>query len=214
MPFTSDDLKPFVRLVSAISGIGLLALACAGFNHLNRSSGSVEGKASFGCMCVLGVIFGALLFLGESKWELFFFFFGFMRYRVGRAIVFCVAGIMIAIIGKNMNDQCRCQSYVLLIIEGVACLGCAALQIAGVFLFGNNTTSMSSSSAGASPPPRSAPHISNNNNNAESSTYTPPSPVASTKSKKADAKTFHPVSPAETSNTHDDGSVLPTWMRS
>ncbi|KAJ0410912.1 hypothetical protein ATCC90586_004433 [Pythium insidiosum] len=206
MPFTSEDLKPLVRLVSAITGLGLLALACAGFDHLNRSSGSVEGKASFGCMCVLGVIFGALLFLGETKWELFFFFFGFMRYRVGRAIVFCVAGIMIAIIGKNMNDQCRCQSYVLLIIEGVACLGCAALQIAGVFLFGNNTTSLGSSSSGASQSART-----NNTSNPEASTYTPPSPVASTK--KADVKTFHPVSPAE--NPHnDDGNVLPTWMRS
>jgi hypothetical protein len=209
MALDLSDLKPFIRLVSALVGLALLVLSCAGFHRLSQTSGALEGQASFGCMCFLGVLFGTLLFFGESKWERFFFLFGFMRYRIGRAVVFTVAGIMIAIIGKNMNDACRCQTYLLLIIEGIACLACAVLQILGVFVYTNNTSHVASK-----PVKKAAPSIPQSEASAPENSYVPPTPNKQPPPMKATPRseaTFEPVVPAP---THGDGnSTLPGWMR-
>ena len=217
MAFDTADLKPFIRLLSALVGLALLALACAGFDHLSKTTGALEGQASFGCMCFLGLVFGLLLFCGESKSEHFFFFFGFMRYRIGRAVVFAIAGVMIAIIGKTMNDACKCQSFVLLIIEGVACLACAVLQIVGVFAFGNNSSlvhAKPTSAPAATPLPPSSPA-------AAEGTYEPPVPIkspatttgSSTTTKKNKKprtdSSFDSVAPAK----EESNSNLPSWMR-
>ncbi|TMW61733.1 hypothetical protein Poli38472_010796 [Pythium oligandrum] len=210
------DLKPLLRLLSAVVGLCLLVLSCAGFHHLGNTTGTLEGQASFGCMCFLGVIFGALLFFGELRVGLFFFFFGFMRYRVGRAIVFTVAGIMVAIMGKTMDDQCRCKKYVLLIIQGVACLACAALQLIGVFTFGNNTTLKA---ACATPPPAAAPPA------AETTYYVPPTPQKTAKKAKSPQMDTNelrsvqavpspsPSSPPPSSRGDDESSNMPSWMK-
>ncbi|ETI39072.1 hypothetical protein F441_15114 [Phytophthora nicotianae CJ01A1] len=131
--------KGFLRFVSAVVGLLLFIVACAGFNTLRLSDSTVDSQAQFGCLCFLGVCFGFLLAFGESKWELFFFFFGFMRYRLGRACIFAVSGIMTAILGKTRNQQCDCNDNVLIIIEGVALIAMALLQILAMFVFGNNS---------------------------------------------------------------------------
>lgn len=197
MGFSKEDLKPLIQVLSGLVGIALLALSCAGFERLSKSSGSLEGQASFGCMCVLGVIFGALLFFGETKLEKFFFLFGFMRYRVGRAVVFIIAGIMVAIIGKNLNDN----SSVLLIIEGAACLACATLQLLGVFWYGNNT---SASTSAKTPGNTTAPPAP--------SSYTPPTPApAARPTPRTNSSAFHPVVANKAS--HDEDPNTPAWMR-
>jgi hypothetical protein len=131
--------KGFLRLASAIVGLMLFIVSCIGFNTLKLSVYSVDSQAEFGCLCFLGVCFGLLLAFGESKWELFFFFFGFMRYRLGRACIFTVGGIMTALLGKTRNQQCDCSDNVILIVEGVALLVMAILQTLAIFVFGNNS---------------------------------------------------------------------------
>ncbi|OWZ23295.1 hypothetical protein PHMEG_0001843 [Phytophthora megakarya] len=117
----------------------LFVVACMGFNTLKLSIYSVDSQAEFGCLCFLGACFGMLLTFGESKWELFFFFFGFMRYRLGRACIFGVSGIMTALLGKTRDKQCDCSDNAILIIEGIALIVMAALQILAIFVFGNNS---------------------------------------------------------------------------
>ncbi|RLN86306.1 hypothetical protein BBJ28_00001852 [Nothophytophthora sp. Chile5] len=117
----------------------LFILGCVGFNTLQASTYTLESRTSSGCLCFLGVCFGLLLAFGESTWELFFFFFGFMRYRFGRAFVFAVSGIMTALLGKTRDDQCNCEDNVMLIVEGVACIAMAILQMLAIFVFGNNS---------------------------------------------------------------------------
>ncbi|KAF4043243.1 hypothetical protein GN244_ATG04452 [Phytophthora infestans] len=131
--------KGLLRFVSAVVGLLLFIVACAGFNTLRLSVSSADTQAQFGCLCFLGVCFGFLLAFGESKWEIFFFFFGFMRYRLGRACIFAVSGIMTAILGKTRNQQCDCNDSLLIIIEGVALIVMAILQILAIFIFGNNS---------------------------------------------------------------------------
>eukprot|EP00644_Phytophthora_capsici_P007914 jgi/Phyca11/20936/fgenesh1_pg.PHYCAscaffold_77_\ len=80
--------KGLLRLVSAIVGFMLFVVSCMGFNTIKLSVTAVDTQAEFGCLCFLGVCFGLILAFGESKWELFFFFFGFMRYRLGRSCIF------------------------------------------------------------------------------------------------------------------------------
>ncbi|KAF1780150.1 Mini-chromosome maintenance protein [Phytophthora cactorum] len=133
------SLNGFFRFASAVVGFMLFIVACAGFNTLKLSVSSVDIQAQFGCLCFLGVCFGLLLTFGESKWELFFFFFGFMRYRLGRACIFAVSGIMTAILGKTRNQQCDCNDNVIIIIEGVALVAMAILQTLAIFIFGNNS---------------------------------------------------------------------------
>ncbi|KAG6599630.1 KIF-1 binding protein [Phytophthora cinnamomi] len=131
--------KGLLRLVSAGVGFMLFIVACMGFNTLKLSVYSVDSQAEFGCLCFLGVCFGLLLTFGESKWELFFFFFGFMRYRLGRACIFAVSGIMTALLGKSRDQQCNCSDNVILIIEGVALMAMAIMQTLAMFVFGNNS---------------------------------------------------------------------------
>ncbi|KAG3077856.1 hypothetical protein PI124_g20087 [Phytophthora idaei] len=133
------SLNGFFRFASAVVGFMLFIVACAGFNTLKLSVSSVDIQAQFGCLCFLGVCFGLLLTFGESKWELFFFFFGFMRYRLGRACIFAVSGIMTAILGKTRNQQCDCNDNVIIIIEGVALVAMAILQTLAILIFGNNS---------------------------------------------------------------------------
>ncbi|EGZ23248.1 hypothetical protein PHYSODRAFT_263363 [Phytophthora sojae] len=131
--------KGLLRLVSAAVGLMLFIVACVGFNTLKLSVYSVDSQAEFGCLCFLGVCFGLLLTFGESKWELFFFFFGFMRYRLGRACIFAVSGVMTALLGKTRDQQCDCSDNVILIVEGVALLAMAVMQTLAIFVLGNNS---------------------------------------------------------------------------
>ncbi|KAG7378886.1 hypothetical protein PHYPSEUDO_009339 [Phytophthora pseudosyringae] len=131
--------KGFLRLASAAVGLMLFIVGCMGFNTLKLSVYAVDSQAEFGCLCFLGVCFGLLLAFGESKWELFFFFFGFMRYRLGRACIFAVSGIMTALLGKTRDQQCDCSDNVILIVEGVALIAMAVLQTLAIFVFGNNS---------------------------------------------------------------------------
>ncbi|KAE8889345.1 hypothetical protein PF002_g29226 [Phytophthora fragariae] len=131
--------KGLLRLARAAVGLMLFIVACMGFNTLKLSVYSVDSQAEFGCLCFLGVCFGLLLTFGESKWELFFFFFGFMRYRMGRACIFAVSGIMTALLGKTRDQQCDCNDNVILIIEGAALLVMAVVQTLAIFVFGNNS---------------------------------------------------------------------------
>ncbi|KAH7485617.1 hypothetical protein KRP22_006755 [Phytophthora ramorum] len=131
--------KGFLRLASASVGLMLFIVGCIGFNTLKLSVYAIDSQAEFGCLCFLGVCFGLLLTFGESKWELFFFFFGFMRYRLGRACIFAVSGVMTALLGKTRDQQCDCSDNVLLVVEGVALLAMAVLQTLAIFVFGNNS---------------------------------------------------------------------------
>ncbi|GAB9472985.1 hypothetical protein Gpo141_00010149 [Globisporangium polare] len=145
-----ETFKPMLRLVSAAIGAALFALSCAGFNHVSKAAASgIQDQTSFGCICFLGCCFGVLLAFAELNWGLFYFFFGFLRYRVGRASIFAIAGIMMGLIGKNLDDQCRCKTYVILIVEGVACVGMAAVHILAIFVYGNNTKPVIPPNAGA-----------------------------------------------------------------
>ncbi|TDH69539.1 hypothetical protein CCR75_002277 [Bremia lactucae] len=127
-----------LRSLSVIVGLMLFVVACIGFKTLNFSFDSVESQAQLGCLCFLGVCFGLLLAFGETTWELFFFFFGFMRYRLGRACIFALSGTMTAILGKTRGQQCNCHDNLILIIEGGALVAMAILQILAILLFGNS----------------------------------------------------------------------------
>ncbi|KAG1705603.1 hypothetical protein DVH05_003290 [Phytophthora capsici] len=131
--------KGLLRLVSAIVGFMLFVVSCMGFNTIKLSVTAVDTQAEFGCLCFLGVCFGLILAFGESKWELFFFFFGFMRYRLGRSCIFAVSGIMTALLGKTRDHQCDCSDNLILIIEGIALIVMAGLQVLAIFAFGNNS---------------------------------------------------------------------------
>ncbi|CAI5715903.1 unnamed protein product [Peronospora destructor] len=131
--------KRFLCFASTIAGLMLFIVGCMGFNTLKLSNYAVDGQTEFGCLCFLGVSFGLLLMLGETTWELFFFFFGFMRYRLGRACIFTINGMMIGILGETRNQQCDCNDNIVLIIEGIALIAMAVLQCVAIFTFGNNS---------------------------------------------------------------------------
>ncbi|TYZ58625.1 hypothetical protein PybrP1_010349 [[Pythium] brassicae (nom. inval.)] len=152
----TDSFQPLLRLVSAMIGAGLFALSCAGFHHASKSRAGFEDQTTFGCICFLGACFGILLTFAELNWGLFYFFFGFLRYRIGRAAVFVVAGIMIGLIGKNLDRQCACDSYAVLIVEGIACVAMAAVHLVAIFVFGNNTKPVVPPNTGAASPAASA----------------------------------------------------------
>ncbi|KAL4106873.1 hypothetical protein PRIC1_004912 [Phytophthora ramorum] len=132
--------KGFLRLASASVGLMLFHRGLHRLQHVEvvRLLPSTARRSS-ACLCFLGVCFGLLLTFGESKWELFFFFFGFMRYRLGRACIFAVSGVMTALLGKTRDQQCDCSDNVLLVVEGVALLAMAVLQTFAIFVFGNNS---------------------------------------------------------------------------
>lgn len=132
--------KGLLCFASTIVGLMLFIVACMGFNTIKLSNYAVDSQVEFGCLCFLGVSFGLLLMLGETTWEHFFFFFGFMRYRLGRACIFTISGMMTVILGKTRNQQCDCNDNVVLIIEGIALIAMAMLQCVAIFIFGNNST--------------------------------------------------------------------------
>ncbi|KDO30432.1 hypothetical protein SPRG_04334 [Saprolegnia parasitica CBS 223.65] len=76
----------------------LVLLSIVGFNKLAKHSvmsmDQVEATTSDGCLLFLGLSFGTLLFLGEFRWERFFFLFGFLRYRLGRTVLYAVSGTL------------------------------------------------------------------------------------------------------------------------
>uniref|UniRef100_K3WQQ1 MARVEL domain-containing protein n=1 Tax=Globisporangium ultimum (strain ATCC 200006 / CBS 805.95 / DAOM BR144) TaxID=431595 RepID=K3WQQ1_GLOUD len=200
-----ESFKPLLRFVSAGIAVLLFILSCAGFEHVSASKGAFGGASSFGCICFLGCCFSVLLALAELNWGLFYFFFGFLRYRIGRAVLFAVSGIMIALIGKDLDDQCRCKSYVILIIEGAACVGVATLHLFGVFVFGNN----------AKP---SAPPSNGSSTYQPSALVIPPLPKQPPHSAKTDSTAFEPIVHAPPSTTARGAGASsndpnrPAWM--
>ncbi|ETV91394.1 hypothetical protein H310_14064 [Aphanomyces invadans] len=135
--------KKLVHYLSLVISFCLVLLAVLGFQQLSQSRVSsfeqVESTTSDGCLLFLGVTFGALLFLGEYKWELFFYFFGFLRYRFGRSILYAVSGIMTILMGRTRSSCTGCTTYSLLIAEGVGLLVIAVFQLVSIVVFGNNT---------------------------------------------------------------------------
>lgn len=207
-------LKRPLRAASAVTGALLLVLSCAGFKHARSSGSTLESRTTFGCLCFLGACFGLLLFLAELQREFFFFFFGFLRYRIGRAALFAIAGVMMTLVGKTLTDQCDCDAFVLLIIEGVACMALAVLHTLAICALGNCTTpSQKTTSATTS--------------SAEEGFRLPGLPTRGARAPAAqpDASAeFTPVvkpivepSPAVRANREDESSPrdnnMPSWMR-
>ncbi|CAK4644109.1 hypothetical protein LEN26_010660 [Aphanomyces euteiches] len=196
-------IKKLLHYLSLASSFCLVLLSVLGFQQLARNSLSsfeqVESTTSDGCLLFLGVTFGALLFLGEFKWELFFFFFGFLRYRFGRAIVYAVSGIMTILMGRTRSSCTECTSYSLLLAEGIALLAVSAFQLVAIAPFGNTT----------------APPAVERQTNSKTALTTlqrdvareptvaapPPPPVF-------EAKTAPPESPASPKNPN-----MPSWMQ-
>lgn len=216
-----NGFKPLLRLLSAGAGLALTIICCIGFKTVNSSASaaaSFGGSTNFGCLCFLGVCFGALLTLAETQWEWFFFLFGFLRYRVGRALVFMVTGIMTALIGRKLDQQCKCETYLALIIIGAGCILAGSLHVLVIPLFGNtavpakkgNQAPSSSSSARAamftSAPPPAEPAA------AKSGIIRGPKVVEEASS------VFQPIvlapAPAALPNNKDadGGPDLPSWM--
>jgi hypothetical protein len=87
-----------LRLLAFGTTICLVILSIVGFQNLGKRSPAVssledlQATTSDGCLLFLIAGFGVLLFLGEFKWEAFFFFFGFLRYRLGRSILYAISG--------------------------------------------------------------------------------------------------------------------------
>lgn len=206
-------LKPALRLASAAVAVALLALSCAGFKHVDSSGATLESRTTFGCLCFLGVCFGALLALSELHWRRFFFLFGFLRYRLGRAFVFAIAGVMMTLMGKTLTDQCDCDSYVLLIVEGVACMAAAVVHFFAIGLFGNNTCPVPSKSAGADTAastsdgfrlPRFQTHAR----------HQPPSESAFSPVVQPTHSAPEPTPASESTRHEDVDPNMPSWMRS
>jgi hypothetical protein len=205
-----SQIKGFIRLISALIGLALLILSCIGFDYLGKQNKQdFEAQTSFGCMCFLGVIFGFLLALGETKVELFFFFFGFMRYRIGRAVLFIISGVMTALIGKNMNDKCKCTSFGILIAEGVACIGMGGAQLFSIPFFGNNSAPVSKNTT-----------VKNDRSKAPANTTVPAAvPIATSMPVAMRSPPFELTVPADATESvqvpkKDEGdSNLPSWMR-
>ncbi|KAF0698218.1 Aste57867_11145 [Aphanomyces stellatus] len=135
--------KQLVHYLSLGTAFCLVLLSILGFQQLSHTTmnnlDQVEATTSDGCLLFLGVSFGLLLFLGEFKWELFFYFFGFLRYRFGRSILYSVSGIMTILMGRTRSGCTGCTSYTLLIAEGIGLLVVALAQFLSMFIFGNNT---------------------------------------------------------------------------
>lgn len=208
-------LKQLLRLASAAVGLLLLVLSCAGFRHVDASGATLESRSTFGCLCFLGVCFGLLLALAEAQREGFFFFFGFLRYRVGRAAVFGIAGVMMTVVGKSLTDQCDCATYVLLVIEGAACMAIAVLHTLAICALGNNTKPAGQKSApAASDGGFRLPGLPT----AASKPIRPPPPTV-TDGEPAftpvvQPATLSPAQPLTAAHRQGDDPNLPAWMRS
>nr|CCA23937.1 AlNc14C214G8976 [Albugo laibachii Nc14] len=126
----SRNIQSLIAITSAVTSLCLCILSGFGFKRLQNSSDSLANKTNFICLCVLGFLFGGTLALAELQYEVFYIYFGFLRFRAGRAILYVVAGGMTLVIGKNLN-------LILLIIEGVACLVISSMQVVALFYYGN-----------------------------------------------------------------------------
>ena len=69
------------------------------------SSIAVAASTTSKCLSFLGVCFGFLLFSAETNIETFFLFFGFLRGRIGRSILYTLAGFMLITMGKNYEAR-------------------------------------------------------------------------------------------------------------
>ncbi|KDO21705.1 hypothetical protein SPRG_13043 [Saprolegnia parasitica CBS 223.65] len=122
----------------------LVLLSIVGFNKLAKHSvmsmDQVEATTSDGCLLFLGLTFGTLLFLGEFRWERFFFLFGFLRYRLGRTVLYAVSGIMTILVGRTRSGCTGCTEYTLLLAEGIALLVAGMLQLLAIPVLGANNT--------------------------------------------------------------------------
>ncbi|RQM28713.1 hypothetical protein B5M09_012611 [Aphanomyces astaci] len=222
-PFAKAELRPLaffkqlVHYLSLATSLCLVLLAVLGFQQLSQSNVTnleqVESTTSDGCLLFLGVTFGALLFLGEFKWELFFYFFGFLRYRLGRSILYAVSGIMTILMGRSRSSCTGCITYSLLLAEGVGLLVIAVFQLLSVVVFGNNTA----------PPPQQHDNITNRTESSYSKTAleinlksvviadktaAPPPPPPSSPfetNAKTQAKPSSPTSPKNPN--------MPSWMQ-
>ncbi|OQR84568.1 hypothetical protein ACHHYP_13245 [Achlya hypogyna] len=123
----------------------LVLLSIVGFSKLAKTSVTsmtqVEATTSDGCLLFLGVSFGTLLFLGEFRWERFFFLFGFLRYRLGRMVLYVVSGIMTILVGRTRSGCTSCAEYSLLLAEGIALMVTGVLQLVAIPVLGTNNTS-------------------------------------------------------------------------
>lgn len=217
-----NGFKPLLRLLSAGAGLALTIICCIGFKTVNSSASaaaSFGGSTNFGCLCFLGVCFGALLTLAETQWEWFFFLFGFLRYRVGLALVFMVTGIMTALIGRKLDEKCKCETYLVLIIIGAACIAAGSLHVFVIPLFGNTAVPTKKGNQ--------APSSSSIRARATMFTSAPqPAEPAATKSAisrgpkvvEETSPVFQPIvlepaTAASTNNKDADGTPgLPSWM--
>lgn len=216
-----NGFKPLLRLLSASAGLALNLICCIGFKTVNSSASaaaSFAGSTNFGCLCFLGVCFGALLTLAETQWEWFFFLFGFLRYRVGRALVFMVTGIMTALIGRKLDEQCKCETYLVLIIIGAGCIAAGSLHVFAIPLFGNT----------AVPANKGNQAVRSSNTSARAAMFISSPPQADPAATKSAisrgpkvveevSAVFQPVvlEPAATASADksaDGGPDLPSWM--
>ncbi|CAH0513243.1 unnamed protein product [Peronospora belbahrii] len=126
-------LIDLLRFCSVVVSLMLFLAACVGLHTFKWSIYNADSQTESGCLSFLGVCLGLLLMFGESTWELFFFFFGFMRYRLGRACIYIISGMMPATLGKARDRECDCNDNVVLIIEGVALIAIAILQLLAIF---------------------------------------------------------------------------------
>ncbi|OQS04482.1 hypothetical protein THRCLA_20871 [Thraustotheca clavata] len=133
-----------LRTLSFLSCGCLVLLSIIGFHKLASitvmNMDQVEATTSDGCLLFLGVTFGTLLFMGEFRWERFFFLFGFLRYRLGRMILYVVSGIMTILVGRTKSNCSGCEEYNLLIAEGISLLITGVLQLVAIVVLGTNNT--------------------------------------------------------------------------
>lgn len=100
----------------------LTVICCAGFKRIYPMHTSIESNTNFICLCLLGVLFGVILAIAELQWEKFYVYFGFLRFRLGRAILYGIAGPMTTLLGRNLKSTVA-------IVEGVGCMLIAVLQV-------------------------------------------------------------------------------------
>ncbi|KAL0584962.1 hypothetical protein ABG067_005263 [Albugo candida] len=143
----SRNVQSFIAIASAATSLCLCILSGFGFKRLQHSSDSLDNKTNFVCLCLQGFLFGGTLALAELQWELFYIYFGFLRFRLGRAVLYLIAGGMTLVIGKNLH-------LTLLVVEGVACLVIATIQITASLYYGNRAGNQSKS---VEPPKENAP---------------------------------------------------------
>ena len=137
-----DNVRFLIRLFCTLVSIGLVILSIYGFKQLGKSGTSlaqVEASTTSGCLSFLGLVFGLLLFFSETQIETFFVYFGFLRYRIGRAIIYTVTGIMVLVLGRTYGKQCDCSDFVPMIVEGCGCIIAAIIQFISTFVLEGNT---------------------------------------------------------------------------